>query len=77
MERGSNASAVHFDTKTPIEKGRTCSREPVSSKRMTARVTDNLVTPVMVAPAATSAYTPGTTHDSGLPLTGQFPKISS
>ena len=55
MLRGSMASAVHLATKTEREKGSTWSKLPVSSKRMTARVTDSLVTPHMVAPAATSA----------------------
>lgn len=76
MLSGSSASAVHFDASTAIEKGRTCSSEPVSSKRMTARVTERRVTPHIVAPAATSAYTPGTTQNSGPPSAEQALNIS-
>src|ERR1700743_2652149 len=71
MLRGWTASAVHFAQRTPSEKGNTWSRLPVNSNRMTARVTDSRVTPHIVAPAATNAYTPGVTHDSMFPESWQ------
>jgi hypothetical protein len=55
MLNGSIASAVHFDTSTAKENGRTWSKLPVNSKRIMARVTDNLVTPHITAPAHTIA----------------------
>jgi hypothetical protein len=55
MLRGSIKSAVHFATRIARENGKTWSRLPVNSKRMTANVTDSLVTPHIVEPAAMRA----------------------
>lgn len=71
MLRGSMASAVHLAQRTATEKGKTWLRLPVSSNKMTGRVTERRVTPHMVAPAATNAYTPGVTQDSMLVYAGQ------
>lgn len=57
-----------------MENGSTWLRLPVSSKQITARVTVSRVTPHIVAPAATMAYTPGVTHASVPGTDGQLAK---